>query len=258
MINDSLRNILLAVQECRNKRQIIGAILSGHDPNTVALKNGIRVNGPEDTLSIINEVFFRKSYNPNRMPIGQDDVVVDIGANIGVFTIFAAHRTRNRVYAFEPFPSNLDFLNQNIRANDLHNVISHEAAVSNSTGQAKLFLGETNEGHLLFDHNITGKLENYIMVATTTLQSIIDDNDLERIDFLKMDCEGSEGSILMSLPKSYFKKIAKIAMEFHDNVSPLRHEEIEALLKSMGFVAWTRWDGKSPFGYLYGLQPRWG
>ncbi len=99
-------------------------------------------------------------------------------------------------------------------------------------------------------------MENYIEVHAITLQRIMDDNNLERIDFLKLDCEGSEGSILMSTPRGYLERIQKVAMEFHDNVSQLKHDEIQRLMEEVGFVTSLVWDGDSPFGYLYGRRGR--
>lgn len=198
--------------------------------------------------------YFRNVYSPVNFPIKNNDIVVDIGANIGVFTLFAASRTQNTVYAFEPFPKNVEYFNRNINKNGLHNVIIHSVAVSDKIGSAKLFLSEISGGHLLFDHNIKGKLEKYTEVPTITLQKIMDDNNLEKIDFLKLDCEGSEGAILASTPRDYLKRIGNIAMEFHDNVSPLKHDDIKRLLEEAGFVTKLNWSGKSPFGYLYGTR----
>lgn len=179
---------------------------------------------------------------------------MDIGANIGVFTLFAAYNKQNTVHSFEPFPGNFEFLNRNIHTNGLHNITTHCVAVGDKVGFEKLFISDISGGHLLFDRNINGKLEKYIEVPTITLQSIMDDNNLEQIDFLKLDCEGSEGLILMSTPTDYLKRIRNIAMEFHDNVSTLKHDDIQRLLKEAGFVTRLNWDGNSPFGYIYGIR----
>ena len=63
----------------------------------------------------------------------------------------------------------------------------------------------------------------------------MDDNKIERINFLKMDCEGAEGLILSSTPIDYLKKIEKIAMEVHYN-SSLNYSQIQSLLESAGFT----------------------
>ena len=82
----------------------------------------------------------------------------------------------------------------------------------------------------------------------------MDTNRLDRVDFLKMDCEGSEGAILLSTPADYLKRIGRLAIEFHDNVSAVAHDQIQALLEQHGFRTALRWDGASPFGFLYARQ----
>lgn len=252
----TIRDILLGIQKYKNWKKISISLIKGQKPTTVILRNGLQIEAPEDNtlLEMVDEIFFREVYNLANLPIETDDIVVDIGANVGVFTLFAASRMQNTVYAFEPFPRNVEFLNRNIHINGLQNVKTYCIAVGDNIGSAKLYISDISGGHLLFDHNIKGKLENYIEVPTITLQRIMDDNKLEHIDFLKLDCEGAEGSILMSTPTDYFKRIRKIAMEFHDNVSQLKHEEIQRLLEGVGFVTTLKWNGNSPFGYLYGKR----
>jgi len=252
------KTILIGIHEFKNWREISISTIRGQRPTRVILRNGIQIDAPGDNtlLDMVHEIFFRKAYNPADLPIETNDIVVDIGANIGVFTLFAARRTTNTVYAFEPFPGNVEFLNRNIGSNCLYNVITHKVAVSDKIGRVKLFVSGISGGHLLFDHNIKGRLEQYIEVPAITLQRIMDDNKLERIDFLKLDCEGSEGSILMSTPRGYLKRIEKIAMEFHNNVSQLKHNDIQRLLGELGFVTSLVWDGDTPFGYLYGRRGR--
>jgi FkbM family methyltransferase len=231
-----IRNILsrlFEIRRYRNWKEISISVIKGQKPTIVILRDRTRIDAPKNNtlLEMISEIFFKNVYNPATLPIENNDVVVDIGANIGVFTLFAAYRTQNTVYAFEPFPVNLDFLNRNIHTNGLPNVTTQCVAVSDKIGSAKLFLAEISEGHLLFNHNIKGKLEKYMEVPSVTLQCIMDNNNLQYVDFLKLDCEGSEGSILISTPSEYLKRIRKIAMEFHDNVSQLKHDDIQRLLE---------------------------
>ena len=69
-----------------------------------------------------------------------------------------------------------------------------------------------------------------------------------------MDCEGAEGTILRSMHPDYLRRIKKIVMEFHDNLSPLDHNELKSLLEKAGFSTSLRWDSKKPTGYLYGFK----
>lgn len=249
-------NLLVGIREYENWTELAKSIVKGDPPCHVILGNGARIDSPRNNplLYIMCEVFFRKVYNPKSLPIEPDDVVVDLGANVGVFTLFAAQRTRNMIYAIEPFPENVEFLNRNVATNGLRNVVTHRAAVTDHIGSAKLFLTKISGGHLLFDHDINGPLEEYVEVPAITLKRFMDDNNLKRIDYLKVDCEGSEGAILLSTPAEYLRKIRKIGMEFHDNVSQPQHAGLCALLEKAGFATWLNWNGRCPFGYLYAVR----
>lgn len=206
----------------------------------------------QEFFEMVKEIFFRRVYNPKGFEIGEDDVVVDIGANVGVFTAFAANKTENAIYAYEPFLKNFEVLKLNTK--DLRQVNCFCEAVSRKAGKQKLYLDGDYTVGILFDRNIHGKLTKNVLVKTTTLKKIFRDNKLKKIDFLKIDAEGSEGDILKYTPLAYLKKINKIALEFHDNVSCLKHEGIIKLLKSAGFVTKLNWQKGSFFGYIYGKR----
>ncbi|MEP7285722.1 MAG: FkbM family methyltransferase [Chloroflexota bacterium] len=254
MFIDQTRDILLAVTACSNWREIASSIVQQKPPTTVLLKNGPHIRSSQNPLPLVREIFFENVYTPKELSIGANDVVVDIGANVGVFSLYAASRTKNHVYSFEPLPSNYEFLQRNAAANHFEHITAFCTAVSDSIGMVKLYMSDSVAGNLLFDHNINGKLEKYIEVPTTTLPAIMDDNKLTQIDFLKLDCEGSEGAILTSTPLEYLRRIGKIAMEFHDNVSSLDHNGLQNVLRTAGFSTMFRWNGRSPFGYLYGWR----
>lgn len=203
----------------------------------------------QEVWEMVKEICFKKVYNPKGFEINEGDVVVDIGANVGVFSIFAAGKTKNKIIAFEPLPETFEVLKKNTRK--FKNVKCFCEAVSGKEGREKLYLDGDYKVGILFDRNIHGKLTKNVMVKTTTLQNIFLKNKLKRIDFLKIDVEGSEGVILRSTPASYLKKIDKIAMEFHDNVSCLKHEEIIKLLNNAGFETELNWQKGSFFGYIY-------
>jgi FkbM family methyltransferase len=241
----------------------------------VILRNGIQLEAGEALNFLVHQIFARRVYNPSNLSIGRNDIVVDIGANYGVFTVFAATLTQSTVYAFEPSPTNFEFLEQNIRLNELNNVVAYKAAISDTVGSTQLFFDPTNDqGHLLVDFLIADKLENYrsstadqfaqfvpdarrvekyvtVEVSTTTLQEIMDRHKLERIDFLKLDCEGAEGAIVHATPREYLQRVRKIAMEFHDFLSQFTHEDIQKLLEEVGFITELKWEKGAPLGYLY-------
>lgn len=227
------------VTKCQNWSEIAIPIATHKPLGRVILKDGLRFESPFIHWPDIYTIFFTRVYTPPYLPIEKNDIVVDIGANIGIFTLYAAAITQNTVYAFEPFPSNFEALQQNIRANGLKNVIPFRSAVSDQSGIEVFADCGVSQGHRLkkvfFDETDRG-----LEVPTITLQDFMDTNNLERIDFLKLDCEGAEGLILQSTPKSYLQRIRKISMEFHDQLSILKHDQMKNLLEEAGFTTRIR------------------
>ena len=270
-IGYALGNVVLAARAYENWAEVITNIAKRQEPTKVILKNGLIIEAELGLRFIVREIFFKRVYNPPYLPIEDNDIVVDIGANNGVFTLFAASITRNAVFAFEPSPQNLAVLRRNIAANNLQHVTAHGSAVSDKVGVAKLCLNPADgQQNLLSDHILPDKIEQYkartdvnyllsgtdevqthLEVPTTTLQEIMDSNNLKQIDFLKLDCEGAESSILSSTPNEYLKRIRKIAMEFHDHLSELNHKDIQNILERAGFTTRLKWDTKSPLCYMY-------
>ncbi|HYT42261.1 MAG TPA: FkbM family methyltransferase [Methylomirabilota bacterium] len=270
-IGYAVGNVVLAARAYENWAEVITATAKRQEPATIILKNGLTIEAEMGLRFVVREIFFKRVYTPAYLPIEDNDIVVDIGANNGVFTIFAASFTHNAIHAFEPSPRNLEFLRRNIAVNKLHQVIVHDCAVSDKVGSAKLFINSP-EGmqNMLSDHILPDKIEqyktrtdvnylilgadkseNYIKVPTTTLPEIMDRNNLDHIDFLKLDCEGAEGGILQSTSTAYFKRVRKIALEFHDHLSELDHSAIQKILERTGFTTRLKWNSKSPLGYIY-------
>jgi FkbM family methyltransferase len=243
---------LFKFREYENWKDIIREYARDKNPTKVVLKGGITISAPatNSILRGVKRIFSRNTYNPKNYEIGLNDTVVDIGANIGIFTLYAATKTKKRVYSFEPFPANFEYLQQNISLNEFNYVTPHLAAVSDKV-ETRNFLVNESTSHHLADENRKNNSEGYIEVQTVTLKHIMDQNGLDHIDFLKLDCEGGEGYVLLSTPLDYLKRIRKIAMEFHDTLSPLNHEEMNKILVDSGFKTSLVWDGVESSGYLF-------
>ena len=86
---------------------------------------------------MVYEVFIEKIYTPPGFQINKNDIVVDIGANIGIFALYASQPSP--IYCYEPFGENVSFLKKNMKQNGKKNVKIFQAAVSDGVGEEQLF-----------------------------------------------------------------------------------------------------------------------
>lgn len=189
-----------------------------------------------NNVGTFQEVWLMDLYEKYRR-IRPGDIVVDIGASIGAFSVLAAKRGA-RVYAYEPTPRSFKLLIRNIPES---NVAAYELAVADKIGYAEFFETGGDEGNSLI--SVPGAISSF-RVATTTLSSIIE--QVGHCNFLKMDCEGGELAILENVTEETFKKIDYIAMKYHQNLP-----RVETILKDHGFQ--VRAEGKD-YGYVYALR----
>jgi FkbM family methyltransferase len=231
-------------------------IACGRRIERLAMRNGMTLRGSANhqLLQMAEEILHARIYTPDGWGPGTGGVVVGIGTNIGIFSLMAAKRKSSRVFAFEPRPENIRFLRRNVSANRVANVTICESAISDLSGWQRLYVNTNPAGHSLYAPSAVDGGPDHVRVPTTTLPGIMDKNHLDRVDFLKIDCEGSEGAILLSTPADCLKRIGRLAIEFHDNVSVVGHEQIQALLEQHGFHTALRWDVATPFGLLYARQ----
>jgi len=127
-------------------------------------------------------------------------VVVDIGANIGYFTLIAANLVgaKGKVFAFEPDSDNYALLIKNIEINGYQNVIPVQKAISNKTGTTDLFLYEQNKGqHTLYKPSSYWKS---IEIEAITLDDYFAEQQ-DSIDVIKMDIQGAEILALQGMDK---------------------------------------------------------
>ncbi len=249
---NKILQVLFKFRDYENWKEIIWEYARNRKPTKVVLKGGVTISAPETNsiLRGVKRIFYKNTYNPTHYEIGANDTVVDMGANIGIFSLYAATKTMKSVYSFELFPSNFEYLQQNISLNKFNHVTPHLAAVSDKVETRKFSVNESTSHHLA-DKNTKSNSDTFIEVQTVTLKHVMDQNDLNHIDFLKLDCEGGEGYVLLSTPLDYLKRIRKIAMEFHNTLSPLNHDEMDKILVAAGFETSLVWDGIDSSGYLF-------
>lgn len=121
-----------------------------------------------------------------------DQIFIDIGAHIGKYSVLMAKKlTNGRVVAIEADPRNFLKLIRNITLNNLRNVIPLNCAVWKKEGKVKLFLAKDSQGH-----SLKLKYDSFISVPAKTLDSIVQELKLNRVDLVKVDVEGSTLDVL--------------------------------------------------------------
>jgi len=228
------------------------------------LRNGakFKVRTRNREPGLINAVWLDKIYNPPGYEIQEGNIVVDIGAYIGVFSIFAATSANNvKVYGYEPFSLNYSFFKQNIELNGLTNIRPFKIAVSAEAGKKKLYISEKcTQGNSLYADCLSQQpiASCPEVVDCVTLKDVFYMNGINRIDLLKMDCEGSEYEILFNSPRDILTNIRKIAMEYHEFSSGEHHycsKELSGFLRKAGFeVECIVPDPRESIGYLYATR----
>ena len=201
-------------------------------PATYTLRNGFRLADGTGTLAgTIAVVFVRHEY-------GRLDpdyrTIVDIGANMGCFTVFAAKECpQARILSFEPEQNNFQYLTQNIQTNALENrITAFRCAVAREGGTREIAI-DASPLHTLL---ITPGGRKVQKVQCTTIRDIMRESGLERIDFMKMNCEGAEYEILGDCSQEDLARIRRLRIEYHNFDTGQRNgKALAALLEKSGF-----------------------
>jgi FkbM family methyltransferase len=207
----------------KNWKKLVIDRIYNKNSTTIELRNDFVVKASTDSpLSVVmDETFILERYT-RFFKICKGDTVIDIGAHVGDFTIYAIIKGAKKVFAFEPDPTSFSDLKNNIHLNSISNAILKKIAVSNKNGYAKFYVNSINGGNSLIHFNSNS---NSIKVKTISIDDIFKECKIKNIDFLKIDCEGGEGLILDNPKINTWKSINKIALEYHDNASVLNHKK---------------------------------
>lgn len=172
--------------------------------------------------------------------IENDAVVIDIGANIGYYTLIAANKAgRGRVHSFEPVTVSYEALQQNIQLNHLTNVTVNAVGISNNESLQTYYISSAdNRGMsgMKRPENFSGLSEKK---QTITLDSYAIKNNLSRIDIIKIDIEGNELNALKGMhtilaqnkPILFIEVIKEHLIKFGTGI-----DDVYAFLKSYGYT----------------------
>lgn len=170
--------------------------------------------------------------------IKKEAVIFDVGANIGDMTLNFAKSVGKlgKIYSFEPFPSMFGILTYNISLNDFNNIITIPKGLGAEISRYSMIEPEIGNPGMNRISNSSDVSNN--LVEITTIDSIVDQYSVQRIDYIKIDVEGFEHNVIIGALKTLEKFKPKLFIELDDeNLKDqgTSAKELIELITSLGY-----------------------
>jgi len=221
------------------------------DPLKFILKGGLRLHVPRvrlvDFKMIIMDNCYLKGFRPDAFSGMEEMVVVDVGANLGFFSLYMKSRfAGSRIFSIEPLEENFEFLMGNIHRNRQleDSLIAVNSAIASESGAITLYVPENKGFSSGASISRKNQLDLQLQVPALSLPEFFSRYGLSGVSFLKLDCEGSEYGILYSCSQEDLGRIQNLAIEVHRGTGD--QENIESLTRFLvqaGFSCSASSDG---------------
>ncbi|MEI6350355.1 MAG: FkbM family methyltransferase [Verrucomicrobiota bacterium] len=224
-ILSKLSSVIRFCRNYRNPLQVLWARSVRPDGlvTVVDRASGVACQCKVRSYRMFGEVWHDRDYDVPKLAIRPGDVVLDIGANQGFYTCYAAWHGA-QIHAFEPFPESFGRLTENVAANGLNaRVKARCCAIGGQTGRRELLVSDRLGGGMdtiqeSFAANANLEVRLKIPVDVISLEQVMKENAIERVRICKLDCEGSELEILAGLPLELAERFDALVIEFHSEV----------------------------------------
>lgn len=196
------------------------------------------ISAPDSSLLLMfDEIWITRRYLPAAWGKRDRPTVVDVGANVGVFAIWARRVLKSdRLIVIEPSPRTVGTLRQNLARNGVSSVSVMQVAVAGRRGTSTLYRRGRSSLNTLFQRDRYGsRFEPDAEVSLVTLDDVLHECRLDRCDLLKLDCEGAEYEILFGASDESLARIDHIVGEYHEGMTPYGRTDLQAFLEGHGF-----------------------
>jgi FkbM family methyltransferase len=181
------------------------------------------------------------------------DGFLDVGANIGFFTLLAARLvgTRGSIHAFEPIPANADLMRRNLRINGFRNVTVVQKAVTDAVGLASIWLTDHPGGATLTSvGTVPNDAVTQAQVQTTSLDKWLPESRATGIRLIKIDVEGAELAALHGMRNLVMEFRPVLLVELDDLSRQMLNSKAEAVIDWLGSLGYST--RRLPGAYAYG------
>lgn len=150
--------------------------------------------------------------------------IIDIGSNKGYFTFIAAKLLKNngKVFSFEPDPTNCHWIRKSISENKYSNIILIPVGIYNTNSKTTFYKGDKSGHHSLKKDRGLGN----ITINTKTIDSLLEEENIQRVDIIKIDVEGSEVEVLEGGKNTLNNHAPIIILDIHDYINKSKLFEI--------------------------------
>lgn len=215
-------------------------------PKTV---NGIKVTLPARYIRYFPSDYEAANFAFLRQAAKPGAVILDIGAHIGLFSVYASKlvQPEGSVFAFEPAPATTTVLHQTIAINQMKgNVIPVQAAMGAEVGELTFFVSddEADNSNSLVSYKEDRKL-NGIQVPVDTIDHFVTKQQLQRVDFIKIDVEGAEYDTLRGGLNAINRFKPLVILAIHPEPIEKKGDSLEAIYDMLSSLPYNiSCDGK--------------
>lgn len=213
-----IKYIIFIFKYFKDPFSIISKHLHRKEIQSVMLSNGRTFNsfGYGSTTMSLYRIWGDYEYGIKPKDVVNFKTVIDIGAHIGLFSVFLGYLNPEcKILSFEMDENNYNNLKKNIKNCDVKNIIPFNCAVSKKSEVIDYYSGRGSSEFSIKKISFSDKKpsidenkESVNQINSITLNDIIKNNNLDSIDFLKIDCEGAEYEIIYSTSEKNIKKMA--------------------------------------------------
>ena len=217
-----------------------------------------KTNTQQWLKNVSDEIFNQKEYVYKEISVQPNDVVVDLGANIGLFAAYSVSKGARKVYSVEPFQPYIEMMDNNLTSlKEKVQIVPY--AISDENGVSEIVVNyddNTILSNVYSDRNWKIDADKKYEIKTIDFDTLLTKYDINTINYLKVDIEGSEYQLFNSINKNVLKgRVEKIAIEYHWSYNNESQSIIDKLKKCGHVVYSFETNSVNKCGKIYSYNP---